>query len=127
MDNFFSTYNLVEQLYNLGIYAAGTVRLNRFAKPPLLIDKQMAKLGRGTTFEIRSDVKNLFSIGLVKWYDNKAVTLGSNCITSGTIIDTVQRYDKKKRIYHCRKTGDRKIVQLKYGRSRQKRSVNKFL
>lgn len=56
----------------------------------------MAKLGRGTTFEIRSDVKNLFSIGLVKWYINKAVTLGSNFITSGT-IDTVQRYDKKKK------------------------------
>ncbi|KAE9522589.1 hypothetical protein AGLY_017011 [Aphis glycines] len=74
-DNFFSTYNLFEQLYNLGIYAAGTLRPNRFAKPPLLHDKQMAKLGRGTTFEIRSDVKNLFSIGLVKWYDNKAVTL----------------------------------------------------
>lgn len=97
-DNFFSTYNLFEQLYNLGIYAAGTVRPNRFAKPPLLLDKQMAKLGRGATFEIRSDVKNLFSIGLVKWYDNKAVTLGSNFITSGT-IDTVQRYDKKKKEY----------------------------
>ncbi|XP_022174122.1 piggyBac transposable element-derived protein 3-like [Myzus persicae] len=56
--------HLVHTLYNLGIYAAGTVRPNRFAKPPLLLDKQMAKLGRGATFEIRSDVKNLFSIGL---------------------------------------------------------------
>jgi len=31
---------------------------------------------------------------LVKWYDNIAVTLGSNFITSGT-TDTVKGYDKK--------------------------------
>jgi len=32
-DNFFSSYQLFERLYHLGIYAAGTIRTNRFANP----------------------------------------------------------------------------------------------
>lgn len=97
-DNFFSTYLLFERLYYLGIYAAGTVRANRFVNPPLLGDKIMAKIDRGSTFEIRSHVENACAIGLVKWFDNKSVILGSNFITSGT-LDNVQRYDKKLKQY----------------------------
>lgn len=97
-DNFFSTYLLFERLYYLGIYAAGTVRANRFVNPPLLSDKIMAKIGRGSTYEIRSYVKNACAIGLVKWFDNKSVILGSNFIISGT-LDNVQRYDKKLKQY----------------------------
>jgi hypothetical protein len=39
---FFSTFNLMEQLRQKQIYAVGTVRTNRFIKPPLLSDKQMS-------------------------------------------------------------------------------------
>lgn len=85
-------------MYKLEIYAAGTVQPNRFANPPLLTDKEMSKMGRGTTFEIRFNVKNSCAIGLVKWYDNKSVTLGSNFITSG-VTDTVERYDKATKQY----------------------------
>lgn len=53
------------------------------------------KMDRGFVFEIRSDSCN---IELVKQYDNKTVTLGSNFRTSGT-IDTKQRYDKKLKEY----------------------------
>lgn len=54
-------------------------------------------MGRGTTFEICSDMPNS-NIGLVKWYDNKSVVLGSNFITSG-IPDEVKRYDKKNKTF----------------------------
>lgn len=90
-DKFFSTYKLFEHLHSLGIYAAGTVKLNRFADPPFLSDEEMSKLGRGSAFEIKSNVKNACNIGLLKWYCNKSVILGSNFITSGT-IDKVQVY-----------------------------------
>lgn len=39
-----------------------------------------------------------FNIGLVKWFDNKAVTLGSNYVTSGE-VDKVERWEKKKKVY----------------------------
>lgn len=54
----------------------------------------MSKMSRGSTYEKRSNIENACSIGLVKWYDNKAVTLASNFITSGT-LDSVQRHDIK--------------------------------
>jgi len=54
-------------------------------------------MGRGTTFEVRSDVPNC-NIGLVQWYDNKVVILALNFITSGN-IDVVRRWDKKNKTY----------------------------
>lgn len=65
-DNYFSSFNLFERLQQIGICAAGTIRVNRFAKPPILSDKNLAKIGRGTTFEVRSDVPSC-NIGLVQW------------------------------------------------------------
>ncbi|MGH0134627.1 UNVERIFIED_CONTAM: hypothetical protein FKN15_023542 [Acipenser sinensis] len=38
-DNYFTTYNLLE----VQIHAAGTARVNRFANPPLKLDKEMSK------------------------------------------------------------------------------------
>jgi len=97
-DKFFSTYSLFERLYSLGIYAAGTVRPDRFGQPPLLSDKLLSKLGRGSTYEIRSNVENACTIGLVKWFDYKSITYGSNFITSG-VVDNEQRFDKKLKKY----------------------------
>lgn len=53
-DNFFAGYNLFEILLHKKIYAASTIRVNRFSKPPFLNDKWMASKGRGTTDEIRN-------------------------------------------------------------------------
>jgi len=55
----------------------------------------MRKLGRGTTFEVTTDVPGC-NIGIVKWFDNKAVNLGSNFIASGE-VDRVTRWDKKEK------------------------------
>lgn len=65
--------------------------------PPLISDKDLKNLGRGAAFEVSSDMLNS-NIGLVKWYDNKAVLLGSNFITS-EIPDEVKRYEKKGKAY----------------------------
>jgi len=96
-DNYFSSFGLFERLQQLNIYAVGTIRSNWFAQPPFLSDKQMRKMGRGTAFEVTTDM-NHCNIGLVKWFDNKAVTLGSNYVTSGD-VDKVERWDKKKKAY----------------------------
>jgi len=47
-------------------------------------------MGRGTSFEVCSN----HNIALVKWFDNKAVQLESNFISSGTPTN-VQRFDRK--------------------------------
>jgi len=97
MDNFFTSFNLLHALQHKKIFAAATIRVNRFVNPPFLNDKVLSKMGRGTTFELSSDIPNS-NIGLVKWYDNKPVSLGSNFITSGT-PDEVSRYCKKEKRY----------------------------
>ncbi|CAI6343484.1 unnamed protein product [Macrosiphum euphorbiae] len=94
-DNFFSSYNLFTSLECLGIKAAGTVRLNRFANPPIVSDKELNTLGRGASYEVTStDGK----VGLIKWLDNKSVSLASNFVTSGS-PDIIKRYDKKNECY----------------------------
>jgi len=89
-DNFFSNYNLFGCLLQNKIYAAGTIRVNRFANPPFISDKQLSKMARGTSFEVTSNNK----IGVLKWYDNKAVNMASNFILSGE-PKFVKRYDRK--------------------------------
>lgn len=96
-NNYFSSYYLFHALEKERIYAVGTVLVNRYEKHPLLSDKEMAKLGRGSSFEIRSSVPNS-KVGLLKWFDNKAVAMGSNFDISG-IPDVVQRWNKKEKCY----------------------------
>ncbi|KAJ8879173.1 hypothetical protein PR048_019779 [Dryococelus australis] len=94
-DNFFSTY-MFEYLKDKTIFAAGTVRLNRFANPPLLSDKKMAKNGRGCTDEVVSADQKVV---LVKWYDNKSVVICSNFL--GVVKkDEVERWDKEDKTYN---------------------------
>lgn len=96
-DNFFSSFGLFERLQQLQIYGAGTIRTNWFANLPLMSDKDMRKIGRGTTFEVTTDVPSC-NIGIVKWFDYKAVNLGSNFIASWE-VDRVTRWDKKEKKY----------------------------
>jgi hypothetical protein len=51
-DNFFSSYNLFNSLHHLGIKLAGTIRLNRFPKVPIIDDTELTNLGRGSSYEV---------------------------------------------------------------------------
>jgi Transposase IS4 len=87
MDNFFTTYQVLELLKAKEINAAGTIRVNRFNKPPILSDQVMKKKRRGFSDEVTSlDEK----IVLVKWLDNRMVNIASNFVGIGK-EDTVAR------------------------------------
>lgn len=90
-DNYFSSYQLLEILKERGINAGGTIRINRFSKPPLLSDKEMAKKGRGYSDSVVSENDQVV---VVKWQDNKCVHMGSNFVGIGT-SDKAKRWDKK--------------------------------
>lgn len=90
-DNFFTTYQVLEILHAKGINAAGTVRVNRMNKPPLLTDKELQAKGRGHADSVTSrDGK----IVLVKWQDNKAIHIASNFVGIGNTV-TVDRWNKQ--------------------------------
>lgn len=90
-DNYFSSYQLLEILRKKHINAGGTIRIDRFAQPPLLADKGMAKKGRGYSDIVVSKNEKVV---VVKWQDNKCVHMASNFIGIGT-TDTAKRWDKK--------------------------------
>ncbi|KAK3556056.1 hypothetical protein QTP70_001843 [Hemibagrus guttatus] len=93
-DNVFTTYNLLELLAAKKIYAAGTARVSRFAKPPLMSDKEMSKRGRGNHYQVRSrDGK----VVLTKWFDNRTVVISSNFVGVGK--DQVERWDQQRRSF----------------------------
>ena len=94
-DNFFAGYNLFDVLMRKQIYAASTIRVNRFGKPPFMSDKWLSSKGRGTSDEIRNKEN---TIALIKWYDNKPVYICSNFVGSGD-VDKVKRWDKKSKEY----------------------------
>uniref|UniRef100_A0A3B4VA40 PiggyBac transposable element-derived protein domain-containing protein n=1 Tax=Seriola dumerili TaxID=41447 RepID=A0A3B4VA40_SERDU len=94
-DNYFTTYNLLELLAERKIHAALTVRVSRFARPPLQSDKEMTKKQRGSCDEV---VSHDGKVAMVKWYDNRPVVMASNFVGVGR-MDEVQRWDKKKAQY----------------------------
>ncbi|XP_037026607.1 piggyBac transposable element-derived protein 3-like [Bradysia coprophila] len=89
-DNFFSTFQLFQVLAQKEIYAAGTVRLDRFAKPPFTSAAEMKKKGRGSS---EQKVSADGSVVCVKWFDNKCVALASNYVGIG-VTDKAHRFDK---------------------------------
>lgn len=94
-DNYFTSYNLLEVLAAQKIWAAGTVRTNRFANPPFTSDSEMKKKERGFVEEI---VSRKGDVSMVKWYDNKPVVLASNFTSIGE-MDEVKRWNKSERQY----------------------------
>ncbi|XP_046392264.1 piggyBac transposable element-derived protein 3-like [Ischnura elegans] len=92
-DNYFSSFHLFEALKVKKIFAAGTVRTNRFGNPPLHTDKELGKRGRGSYDELVSSESNIV---LVKWYDNKSVVLASNFVGVEE-MDEVRRWNKKQK------------------------------
>ena len=94
-DNYFSSYQLLQTLKSKKIFAAGTVRVNRFYKPPLLEDKSLKHTGRGSYDEVTNEDGDVV---LVKWMDNRSVILASNFVGVGS-LDEVSRWDKSEKKY----------------------------
>lgn len=92
-DNYFSSYPALEILRDKGINAGGTIRLDRFAHPPLLKENEMKKKGRGFSDSV---VSHDGKVVIVKWQDNKSVHLASNFVGIGQ-TDTAKRWDKKQK------------------------------
>lgn len=71
-DNFFTTNILVQYLLDRSIYFVGTVRTNRSQDCTLPVDKDMKRRGRGSSVSL---VDSTEKFGVVRWFDNKSVTL----------------------------------------------------
>jgi len=78
-DRYFTSVHLLESLLNLSIYCSGTIMKNRCTsfQGKLISDKLMMKGNRGESDAVVSGGKDLC---LVKWYDNKPITLMSSFI-----------------------------------------------
>jgi hypothetical protein len=61
MDNYFTTYQILELLKPKGMNAAGTIRVNRFNKPPHLSDPVTKRRERGYSDE----VTNLYAMPML--------------------------------------------------------------
>lgn len=94
-DRYFSTLNLANELLARGFRSTSTVMQNRIGDNPLKHDKEMKKQGRGSTdMKVREDKK----LCLVKWQDNKAVTmLSSN--EGNDPVNMVKRWSKVEKKY----------------------------
>ena len=92
-DNFFMSPELTHILREeYGILSLGTIRTNRLrgCQELLPTDQQMKKKKRGSSAQV---VCNKNKLAVVKWNDNKVVTLISSYIDSHP-IETIKRYDK---------------------------------
>ncbi|KOB72988.1 Uncharacterized protein OBRU01_11452 [Operophtera brumata] len=95
-DNFFTSIELLQHLRNeYGIFSLGTIRQNRLrgAEVKLPTDKNLKKKGRGFHAQV---VCNKNKIVIVKWLDNKCVTVASTYIDSHP-IQVVVRYKKEEK------------------------------
>jgi hypothetical protein len=90
-DNFFTSYQLLNDLRKIHFKATGTIRTNRTngAAKLLETDKELSKRGRGA-FDYRCD-GNVF---VTKWHDNSIVHLASNCFTHEPLQSTKRRVKK---------------------------------
>lgn len=93
-DNWFTSLELIYLLrHNYGIFSLGTARKNRLreANDLLLSDKALQKKGRGAYCQATCN-KN--KIAIVKWFDNKPVTLVSSYVDAYP-IEKVKRFHKE--------------------------------
>ena len=89
-DNYFTGYDLLVHLRNLGFQATRTIRENRLKHCPIKSDKDLKKDKRGA-YDYRFDTNE--EILIIKWFDNKCVTVGSNFDTIEPLAK-VQRWIK---------------------------------
>ena len=74
MDHFFASPSLLKLLKGNGMAATGTVRANRTENAPLQAVDDIKKEARGSS-DVVNDSK--FNLTLVRWKDNKVVTVAS--------------------------------------------------
>ncbi|XP_035206798.1 piggyBac transposable element-derived protein 3-like [Stegodyphus dumicola] len=92
-DNFFTSHALLKKLKELKFRASGTIRANRTEKCPIMDDKKMSKKERGF-YDSKFDTTN--KILVVKWKDNKCVSLATNFDTIMP-LSSVQRWSVEKK------------------------------
>lgn len=78
----------------MGIPATCTIRKNRMDKCPLMEEKDLKKAGRGS-MDFYTSTEGVL---IVKWYDNKEVTVASNHYSAEPTV-LVKRYEKKTKSY----------------------------
>ncbi len=90
-DNLFTGITLLKYLRDQGFQGTGTVRENRIPKScPLSSKKTMDKKKRGTHESI---IDKNDGIVIVRWVDNKTVTMASSCFGVGP-VGNVRRYSQ---------------------------------
>ncbi|XP_059209229.1 piggyBac transposable element-derived protein 3-like [Centropristis striata] len=93
-DNFFTSLPLIVHLKeSLGLRSLGTIRKNRLKGCTLEDDRALLRQGRGS-FDYRVD--NEAEVAVVKWSDNKAVTLASSCAAISPLKE-VRRFSREER------------------------------
>ncbi len=71
-DNFFTNFAMAAKLKKRGLQYTGTIAANRLHKAPLKYEKELRKDGRGAYSSVYESNNDL---SLVRWLNNKAVTL----------------------------------------------------
>ena len=71
-DNFFSNFAMAVGLKKRGLHFTGTIAANRLRGAPLKSEKELGKEGKGASCSTYESNHNL---SLVRWLDNKCVTL----------------------------------------------------
>lgn len=92
-NNFFSSQALYLKLTEMGFRATGTIRENRTHNCLIKSAKEMQKLQRGS-YDYQFDEEN--EICIVKWNDNKCVSVATNFDTIEPLA-TVQRWSREKK------------------------------
>lgn len=93
-DNFFTSLELIRHLREeYGILSLGTIKNNRLrsCQEKIISDKALAKKGRGASQQL---VCNHNKLAVVKWIDNKVVTLASSFVDCHP-KEKVKRYSKE--------------------------------
>ncbi|XP_059188491.1 piggyBac transposable element-derived protein 3-like [Centropristis striata] len=94
VDNFFTSLRLITHLKeSMGLSSLGTIRKYRLMGCTLEEDRDLLRRGRGS-FDFRVD--NDAKLAVVKWADNKTVTLVSSC-ASVIPVGQVRRYSKEEK------------------------------
>lgn len=102
IDNFFTSFRLLDHLHANGTRATGVIRSNKLSQCPIESAKSLEKKSRGF-FDQRTDNKN--SLTVVGWNDNRSVYVASNVLGSQPTAK-VSRW--------CRKTSSRIDVDQPY-------------
>ena len=94
-DQYFSNFCMVEELMKQGFYYVCTIRGNRLNGAPLVYETDLKKQGRGSVSSVYEKNRNIV---LVRWFDNKSVTLISSYVGLEP-TSQVQRYNNNKSEY----------------------------